>query len=455
MTDIQKQYDLTEGVVWKKVLGFALPVLLGIIFQQLYTLVDAVIVGRFAGKEALAAIESVHTIVRLPVNFFTGLSSGAAIIISKYYGAKQLDSVSSASHTAVLFAFIGGLLLAILCITLSRTFIQLIKVPDDIVKDAFWYVVIYFSGLVASMTYNIGAGIFRAVGNSKTPLYFLIAANFLNIVLDVLFVGVFHLGVVGAALATLLSQVVSAILVIVALTRTDLPCKIYLHKIRIHRAHLIEIFKLGLPIGIQSTLYPISNTIIQTSINTFGVNAIAAWAVCGKLDFLVWYAADAFATTAATFVAQNHGAMQYKRAKKGVTICVGISLLLTAVVGCILFFWNAPLGRLLVDDNEVIALSTQIMSLIAPLYVLYTLGAVLPGAIRGSGETVKPMFITLLSSCAFRVLWIWIVVPLHPTFMMVLACYPLSWGISSLAYLILYKIHFKKPPQNTEGLLAR
>jgi len=443
MTYIKKTYNLTEGSVGKGLVSFALPILLGTIFQQFYTTVDAIIIGRLVGKEALAAIESVYTITKLPVNFFVGLSSGATVIISQYYGAKEQDNLSNASHTAVIFAFVGGLLLQVIAIALSPACIRLINVPEDIYQDALLYTIIYFSGMAASMTYNIGAGIFRAVGNSKIPLYFLIAANFLNVILDLLFVGVFHLGVAGAALTTMISQMLSAVLVLMALTRTDLTCKINLRKIRFHFKHLKEFFKLGLPIGIQSTLYPISNTIVQTSINAFGVNSIAAWAVCGKLDFLVWNITDAFCTTASTFVAQNYGAQKYFRARKGMRICLGISLISVSVVGCILYFWSIPLGRLLVVDGEVIRLVAQIMHLLGPLYPLYVVGVVLSGAIRGAGESFRPMLITLLGSCACRVLWILLVVPLNPTFLNVLSCYPISWGITSFVFLLYYMYYFK------------
>ena len=438
MENSERKYDLTEGVVWRKLLKFALPVLLGTLFQQIYTIADAVIIGQFAGKEALAAIESVYTITKLPVNFFVGLSSGATIIISQYFGAKKQEKVSDACHTALIFAFVGGLLLSILGCILAPSCVRMIQVPEEIYSDAVWYTVIFFSGMAASMTYNIGAGIFRALGNSKTPFYFLIAANILNVLLDLLFVGVFRWGVIGAAITTMLAQLLSAILVVAALIRTDLPCKIHIRKIRFHRLHLAEFFKLGLPVGIQSTLYPISNTIIQTSINSFGVNSIAAWAVCGKLDFLIWFISDAFCVTVSTFVAQNFGATKYQRAKKGVLVGSGISLISIAFIGCLLYFWNAPLGRLLVNDEDVIGITSQIMNFLAPLYVLYVLGAVLPGAIRGFGESVKPMIITLFGSCACRVLWILFVVPLNPTLMTVLTCYPVSWGVTSFIFLLYY-----------------
>ncbi len=434
----QKRFDLTEGSIWRKMICFALPILVGSLLQQLYTTVDAVIIGQFAGKNALAAIDSVYSLIKLPVNFFTGLSSGATIIISQYYGAKERERVSDTSHTALLFAFFGGLALSVLGIFLAPFCLRILKLPDDIFHDALIYVRIYFGGMAASMTYNIGAGIFRAVGNSKTPSYFLILANILNVVLDVLFIAIFRWGVAGVALTTVFSQILSAFLVTRALVKTDLDCKIHRNKLRFHPAYLTQMIRLGLPIGIQSTLYPLANMMIQSNINAFGTNSIAAWAVCGKLDFLIWLITDALCATISTFVAQNYGAQKLERAKRGVWIGSILSMVLVASIGAILYFWNIPLGYLFVSDSDVIAISSQIMSVLAPLYVVYVLGAVLPGAIRGTGETIKPMILTLVGSCLSRVLWIVAVVPLHPTLMMVLICYPVSWGITSVLYLIFY-----------------
>lgn len=280
-----KNNDLTEGKIWKVMLNFVLPIFLGTLFQSLYTTIDAIIIGRFAGKDAFAAIESVLSFQRLPVSFFVGLSSGATIIISQYFGAKKKEEVSKASHTAILFAIVGGLLLSVLSCILSPFFIKLIKVPNEIFYQAQIYTIICFSGIVFSMVYNIGSGILRALGDSKTPFYILILSNILNIILDLILVIVFKLGVIGVGFATLISQVVSAILIFIILLRTKLDCKIYINRIHFYKKYLKEIFRLGLPIGIQSIIYPIANTTIQSNINIFGVSSIAAWAVSGKLDF--------------------------------------------------------------------------------------------------------------------------------------------------------------------------
>ena len=441
MNESSKNLNLTEGKIWKVMLRFVLPIFLGTLFQSLYNTIDAIIVGRFAGKEALAAIESVLNFHRLPVSFFVGLSSGATIIISQYFGANKKDEVSKASHTAILFAVFGGLLLSILSCIFSPFFIKLIKVPEEILYQAQIYTIICFSGIVFSMVYNIGSGILRALGDSKTPFYILIVANILNIILDLILVIVFKLGVIGVGFATLISQIVSAILIFIILLKTKLDCKIYINKIRFYKKYMKEIFKLGLPIGIQSVLYPISNTIIQSSINTFGVNSIAAWAISGKLDFLIWTVSDAFSIAVSTFVAQNYGAEKHQRARDGIKVALIMSMIAIFVISFTLYLYNKPLAYFLINDKNIVDLTSKIIKLIAPFYFIYVIGDVLSGAIRGIGDTFNPMIINIFGICVCRVLWIFFIVPLNPTFFMVLYGFIVSWIITATMYItyIIYK----------------
>ena len=438
-----KNNNLTEGKIWKVMLRFVLPIFLGTLFQSLYNTIDAIIVGRYAGKEALAAIESVLNFHRLPVSFFVGLSSGATIIISQYFGANKKDEVSKASHTAILFAIVGGLLLSVLSCILSPFFIRLIKVPEEIFYQAQIYTIICFSGIMVSMIYNIGSGILRALGDSKTPFYILIVSNILNIILDLILVVVFNLGVIGVGFATLISQIASAILIFIILLRTKLDCKIYINKICFYKKYLKEIFRLGLPIGVQSVLYPISNTIIQSSINTFGVNSIAAWAISGKLDFLIWTVSDAFSIAISTFVAQNYGAEKHQRARNGIKAALIMSMVTIFVISSILYLYNKPLAYFLIDDKNIVDLTSKIIKLIAPLYFIYVIGDVLSGAIRGIGDTFNPMIINIFGICVCRVLWIFFIVPLNPTFFMVLYGFIVSWIITAIMYII-YIVYKRK-----------
>ena len=438
-----KNNNLTKGKIWKVMLKFVLPIFLGTLFQSLYNTIDAIIVGKFAGKEAVAAIESVLNFQRLPITFFVGLSSGATIIISQYFGANKKEDVSKASHTAILFAMLGGLLLSILSCVFSPFFIKLIKVPEEIFYQAQIYTIICFIGIVASMTYNIGSGILRALGDSKTPFYILIVSNILNIVLDLILVIVFNLGVVGVGVATLISEIVSAILVFVILIKTNLDCKIYINKLYFYKKYVKEIFRLGLPIGIQSVLYPISNTIIQSSINTFGVNSIAAWAISGKLDFLIWTVSDAFSVAISTFVAQNYGAKKHQRARDGIKIALSMSMVAIFVISFILYFYNKPLAYFLIKDKNIVDLTSEVIHLIAPLYFMYVIGDVLSGAIKGTGNTLHPMVINIFGICICRILWIFLIVPLNPTFFTVLYGFIVSWIITALMYIV-YVIYKRK-----------
>ena len=438
-----KNNNLTEGKIWKVMLKFILPIFLGTLFQSLYTTIDAIIIGRFAGKDAFAAIESVLNFQRLPITFFIGLSSGATIIISQYFGANKREDVSKASHTAILFAIVGGLLLSVLSCILSPFFIKLIKVPEEIFYQAQIYTIICFSGIVASMIYNIGSGILRALGDSKTPFYILIVSNILNIVLDLILVIVFNLGVIGVGMATLIAQIASAILIFIILLRTNLDCKIYINKLYFYKKYVKEIFRLGLPIGIQSVLYPISNTIIQSSINTFGVNSIAAWAISGKLDFLIWTVSDAFSIAVSTFVAQNYGAKKHQRARDGIKIALSMSMVAIFVISFILYFYNKPLAYFLIKDKNIVDLTSQVIHLIAPLYFIYVIGDVLSGSIRGTGNTLHPMIINIFGICICRILWVFLIVPLNPTFFMVLYGFIVSWIITALMYIV-YVIYKRK-----------
>ena len=438
-----KNNNLTKGKIWKVMLKFVLPIFLGTLFQSLYNTIDAIIVGKFAGKEAVAAIESVLNFQRLPITFFVGLSSGATIIISQYFGANKKEDISKASHTAILFAMLGGLLLSILSCVFSPFFIKLIKVPEEIFYQAQIYTIICFIGIVASMTYNIGSGILRALGDSKTPFYILIVSNILNIVLDLILVIVFNLGVIGVGMATLISEIVSAILIFIMLIKTNLDCKIYINKLYFYKKYVKEIFRLGLPIGIQSVLYPISNTIIQSSINTFGVNSIAAWAISGKLDFLIWTVSDAFSIAVSTFVAQNYGAKKHQRARDGIKVALSMSMVAIFIISFTLYFYNKPLAYFLIDDKEVVDLTSEVIHLIAPLYFMYVIGDVLSGAIKGIGNTLHPMIINIFGICICRILWVFLIVPLNPTFFMVLYGFIVSWIITALIYIV-YVIYKRK-----------
>lgn len=444
MQESSQSFELINGMVWKVLIKFAFPIFLSTIFQALYTMTDAFIIGQFAGTDMLAAIDSVYNVIKFPLNFFTGLSSGATIIVSQYYGAKDLDKVSEVSHNAVLFSLCGGLLISVLGVFLSSFFIDLLNVPKNIAYSSNLYLVIYFTGMIFSLFYNMGAGIIRALGNSKIPFYLLIVSNVINIVLDLIFIKMFQMGVSGAALATIISQFVCAILIFFILLKTTLPCKIRIIKIHFQGKYIKEIFKLGIPIGMQFVLFPISNMVVQSSINSFGVDSIAAWAVCGKLDFLIWSVLEALSVAVSVFIAQNYGAGKYKRVKRGVNFGILTGVVIIGSISFILYFHSIFLASLLIKKQSAILIVGSIMNFIAPFYVMAVFFEILSSAIRGMGESVRPMIITLITTCFFRIFWIMFIVPLKSSLFLTLSCYPLSWFIASISFIVCYLLILRK-----------
>ena len=442
----KKNLDLTEGTIWKTLIIFTLPILAGNFFQHLYTATDAVIVGKFTGKEGLAAIDSVFSLLKLPISLFGGLSAGAAIIISQLFGAKKTKELFYSIHTSIGLTLIMGISLSIIGVLISPLLLFVMGVPKDIFNMTLSYVRIYFAGMSVSLFYNIGSGILRAMGNSKTPFYALIVSSILNVILDLVFIGIFNWGIGGAALATVLSQLVSAVIILFALTKKTGYSPLLLNRIKIDRFSSIKIAKLGLPIGIQSAFFPIANMIIQARVNGTGTENIAAWAVCGKLDFLIWILLEAMTSSVATFVAQNYGAKKYERITGVVRLSLIMSGIMIGSVCLILYFWNIPLGKLFINskDYEILIITERLMHILAPFYTVFIFAEILSVAIHGTGETFKPMLITLLGVCTSRIAWIFLFVPINPIIEMIVLAFPISWTLTSIIFIIYYPIYRKK-----------
>lgn len=437
---MKEENGITTGVIWKQLLSFFFPILFGTLFQQLYNTVDAVIVGKFLGKEALAAVGGgTGTAINLLIGFFVGLSSGATVIISQYFGAEDEDQVRKAIHNACAIALWGGIAISILGYLTSAPLLRAISTPEDVFDSALTYMQIYFGGGVVVVMYNIGAGIFRAFGDSKRPLYFLIIGCLVNIITDLLFVGVFNMGVAGAAYATVLSQLVSLVFVVVFLRKRDDCCKLEYKQVRFHKLMLHKTIAIGLPSGVQSVLYTISNLIIVSNVNSFGTDTAAAWAAYGKLDCLFWMIIGAFGIAITTFVGQNYGAGKLDRAKQGVKTCVLIALGFTVVLELFYIFLGRFCYALFTDDANVIDIGMKILMVIAPTFFTYLPVEVLSGAIRGTGKTLIPTLITLIGICGFRVVWLQIVPKMVNTLTSVVLCYPVSWIIAGTAFIIYYK----------------
>ena len=433
------QNQITEGPILRPLLAFFFPILLGTFFQQLYNTVDAIIVGNYVGTAALGAVGgSTAIIINFLVNLFVGISSGATVVIAQHYGAQQGEDVYEAVHTAVALALAAGGVITIAGILLSGPALRLMDTPEDVMDYAVVYLRVYFCGTVASFVYNMGASILRAVGDTKHPLYFLMAACLTNIVLDLFFVAVLGLGVFGAALATVISQVVSAVLVAISLLRPGNVYSVVPREVRFHREKLVGILRIGLPAGIQSNMYTVSNMVLQSRMNLFGTVTVAAYTAFEKIDGFYWMISSAFGVSITTFVSQNFGARKYQRLRQGVRVCLALTAGVSLAIS-LLFCLGAPvLLRMFSPDGEVIALGTHMMWYISPFYILFVCIEIFSGTARGAGDALKPMLLTCGGVCVLRVAWVVVVLSHYPAVETILVSYPISWGITSLLYLIYY-----------------
>lgn len=434
-----KTNQITEGVIWQQLLLFFFPILFGTFFQQLYNTVDAIVVGRFVGKEALAAVGGpTGTLINLLVGAFVGLSSGATVIISQYYGAKKEDKMSWAIHTSVAFALSCGAVMMVVGIVGASAALRAMGTPEDIMEYASLYLRIYFVGIIPNLIYNMGSGILRAVGDSKRPLYFLMASCLTNIVLDILFVVVYHMGVMGAALATILSQTVSAILVVVVLTRTKEIYRLDYKKVRIDRRMLKRIIQIGLPAALQSVMYSSSNIIIQSSVNGLGTDTVAAWTAYSKIDSLFWMIISAFGISVTTFVGQNYGAGNMDRVRKGIRVCLGMSIAASIGLTAFLYVFGHPIFTIFTDDAAVLEKGMEILHFLVPTFITYVAIEIYSGALRGVGDCWIPMLITCVGICVLRVVWILLAVPVRPDIKTVIFSYPLTWVTTSILFIIYF-----------------
>ena len=434
-----KANGITEGSIFGQLLLFFFPILFGTFFQQLYNTADAVVVGRFVGKQALAAVGgTTSTLINLMVGFFVGLSSGATVVISQYYGAKKADKVHWAVHTSVAFSVIGGVLFMAVGLVGARWALTAMHTPEDVMDHAVTYIRIYFLGMVPNLLYNMGAGILRAVGDSRRPLYFLIGSCFVNIILDVVLVAVLRMGVAGAALATISSQLFSAILVILCLTRTQDMYKVEWRKIRIDSRMLQRIIRIGIPAGMQSVMYNISNIIIQAGVNNLGTDNVTAWATYGKVDGLYWMMINALGISATTFVGQNFGAGRLDRVRKGAGACMVIGVVLTAIVSTALYFWGYLFIELFTSDPQVQLISQSLIRFMVPTFITYITIEILSGTLRGVGDAWMPLIITGVGVCLVRVIWIIFALPHFNTILAAAFCYPMTWALTSAAFAVYY-----------------
>ena len=430
---------IVDGVIWKQLLIFFIPIMLGTFFQQLYNTVDAVIVGQFVSKEALASVGgSSAQILNLIIGFFVGLSSGATVIVSQFYGADERESVSKAVHTAMALAIFGGAIMTVLGLICAPFLLRLMNTPAETIDLSAVYLRTIFLATIPNMIYNVGSGILRAIGDSRRPLYFLIVCCLTNVVLDLFFVLVLNMGVMGVAIATSLAQTISAVLVCLSLSRTEDSYRLNLKKIRADGKLLAKTVRIGLPAGLQSVMYALSNMTITTTINGFGTSTVAAWVALGKVDGLIWMISSAFGISIMTFVGQNYGAHRYDRVRKSLKVCVLMHLGVCLGLSLLLVIIGHGFFGLFTTDSEVVDIAYRMLLYMAPIYWLYIPIELLSGSLRGMGNTLVPTLITAAGICVFRVLWMFTVVPQWHEILGVMISYPISWILTGGAFIWYY-----------------
>lgn len=437
MNEQTKTTMMTEGSVVKNILFFSVPLILGNLLQQLYNTVDSIIVGNYVGSNALAAIGSSTSLVYLLIAFSQGVSVGAGVVISQRLGQKNKEGVQTSVHTALALAVILGIILTVGGILFSKEILLWMNTPEEVLTDAVTYLRLYSAGMVFNVVYNMAAGILNAAGNSKRSLGYLAIASVTNLILDLVFIVGMKMGIAGAAIATNIGQIVSCVLAIWFLVRTQTDYKVCLSKIKIHKATAGLIIKIGLPTGFQNMVISLSNILVQSSVNSFGANAMAGFGAYMKVDGFNVLPVTSFGMAATTFVGQNFGAGKTERVKKGMWMTLGIGILYTITTGVLLLTFSETIMQLFSHDPAVIAYGQQAMRFFCPFYWVLSILHALSGTVRGTGKSMPPMIVLLISLCLFRVLWVQFVMPNIASIVGIFMLYPISWTIGS-GLMILY-----------------
>ena len=439
-THAHRTMDMTEGPLLRKVLFFAMPIMLSGILQLVFNAADTIVVGQFAGNEALAAVGSVGSLNNLIISLFIGMSVGVNVLVARYTGARNAQKVSQTVHTAVVLSVVGGAALGVIGIVLAHPLLRLMGSPDDIIDLAALYVRILFAGLPVQMLYNFCAAVLRAVGDTKRPLYFLSVAGVINVVLNLIFVIAFHMSVAGVALATVISQAVSALLVVHSLMSSHGPIRLELHKLRITPDVLKEIIRIGLPAGIQSSMFSLSNVVIQSSVNSFGAVVIAGNAAAANICNFVYQAMNTFQQAVTCFAGQNIGARKPRRVLTSVFACQTWSFVFGLVFGILARVFGPQLLRLYTNDPAVVSAGLIRLTYICLPYCLCGIMDTMTGALRGIGYSILPMAVSLLGACVFRIVWVMTVFAAVPTMEALLLSYPVSWVMTFFVLVVFYHL---------------
>ena len=449
--------DMTQGRLLTQVLVFALPIMLSGILQLLFNAADTIVVGRFAGNEALAAVGSVGSLNNMIISLFIGLSVGANVLVARYTGSRNDRAVSDTVHTSVLLSLAGGVLLMIIGVALARPLLELMGSPEDVIDLAVLYVRIIFLGMPVQMLYNFCAAILRAVGDTQRPLYYLSIAGVVNVLLNLVFVIALHLSVAGVALATIISQAISALLVTRALLHMEGPTRLHLRRLRIHPGKLREIIRIGLPAGIQSSVFSLSNVVIQSSVNSFGSVVIAGNAASSNVGNFVYQAMNTFQQAITCFAGQNIGARKPRRIVSAMKVCMFWAVSFGLVLGMLSCVFGTQLLSLFSADPAVIAAGMERQIIVCAPYFLCGMMDVMTGALRGIGYSLLPMIVSILGACAFRLFWVFTVFAAYPTLPCLMLSYPVSWLLTFSVLLVIFLVLWKRSfvPQFTREEMER
>lgn len=434
------EIDMTNGPLLGKIITFAVPLALSGVLQLLFNAADMVVAGKFAGSQALAAVGSTGALINLIINLFIGLSVGVNVLVARYFGAGQQKDLSDTAHTAILTSLVSGVVLIFIGFALSRPMLELMGTPEDVIDGAVLYMRIYFAGMPVIMLYNFGGAILRAVGDTRRPLYFLTIAGVLNVILNLIFVIVFHMGVAGVATATVISQFLSAFLVLRCLVKSDAAYHVDLKKLYINKGKLIEMMKIGIPAGINGAAFSLSNVIIQSTINSFGSVAMAGATAAGNIEGFLWTVVDAFTQAAQSFTSQNLGAKKPKRVKRVYVTCLLMAGVCSLIMGGASYLFGHQLLGLYASEAEVIEYGMRRMMITTLPYVCIVLMNVTVGVLRGLGSSVMPMVMSLIGTCGLRIVWVYTILPLNHTWEMLFLSYPVTWLVTGAFQFICYLV---------------
>ena len=447
------EMDMIHGPLVKNILLYAFPLMLSGMLQLMFNAADVIVVGRFAGSQALAAVGSTGALCNLLINLFVGISIGTNVLVARYFGARDLDGIQETIQTSIITAAVAGVGLIFVGFFASRPLLVVMGTPADVIDQSVLYMRIYFGGMPFFMLYNFGAAILRSVGDTRRPLYFLCAAGVINVVLNVIMVVFFHMGVAGVALATVASQIVSCVLVLRCLVQNEGAIHLDIYNLKFDKQRMKEMLRIGLPAGFQGRVFSLSNVLIQSSVNSFGSLVMAGNTAAANIEGFIYVAMNSIYQTNLSFTSQNYGAKNKERMGKVLLCCMGIVTVVGAVLGNLVYLFGETFLGLYNTDPQVIQYGMNRLAIISTMYVLCGWMDVMVGSIRGVGYAIMPMIVSLLGACAFRVMWVLAVFPMYNTQFSLYISYPISWSITFITHLICYFVVRKKVYARMDGTL--